>query len=970
MGFENRPASPRMRRTTERRFLLMLDHSILVSREISMSLRPRTSLSTCLWAAALVLIGIAPGANAASQGLEKVTSVEGITEYRLANGLRVLLFPDPTRPKTTVNLTIFVGSRHEGYGETGMAHLLEHMLFKGTPTHPDIPGAMKERGAQFNGTTWVDRTNYYETLPASDQNLEYAIRLEADRLISSSIKATDLATEFSVVRNEFEAGENSPERVLSQRMMAVAYEWHNYGKSTIGNRSDIERVPVDNLRGFYKKYYQPDNAMLVVAGKFDERKAIEYISKYFGSIPRPDRKLQETYTEEPPQDGERSVTLRRVGDVGVVGLVYHVPAASHTEYPAVEILAEVLGAEPAGRLYKALVETGEAAQVSVDPHAYHDPGVLEITAQVNTKDLAALEKVRDTMLAVIGQVVESGVTPEEVDRARQSLLKNRELAAADSNRVAIELSEWGAQGDWRLYFLNRDRIEQVKHAQLKEVAVKYLTVSNRTVGFFVPTSKPERTPIPAAADIAKLLEGYTGRQLKTESSETSEVAPLAIEACLQRPEPIAGIKLAFLPKKTRGESVHLRLTVRYGDAENLKGLSEAAGILPDLMMRGTKNLNRQQIQDALDKNFARLGTGMGMRMLRGLGGAGLGAITFTVQTKRANLPAVLDILRQVLREPSFPAKEFDVLKNEAITGLEQNRSDPIPQGLIHIQRLISHYPSDDVRYVPTVDEQIERTRKVTLDQVRTLYNGYLGADHGELVVIGDFESSEILPILAKTFDGWKAEKPYARIERPYQADLKPQRETVETPDKANAVYLAALSLPMKDDDPEYPALVLGNFVLGGGALSSRIADRLRQKGGISYTAMSVFAGSPLDLRSEMLVLAIYNPINVEKVVSGVDDELARLLKDGVTPAEIKKATDGYLYQKQQMRTSDMILATQLSENLFVGRTMQFEAEQEDKLRKLTPDAIDAALRKYIDPKRLSIVTAGDFQKKEKGKDKK
>jgi zinc protease len=754
-------------------------------------------------------------------------------------------------------------------------------------------------------------------------------------------------------------------------MMAVAYEWHNYGKSTIGNRSDIERVPVDNLRAFYKKYYQPDNAMLVVAGKFDEKKAIELISKYFGPIARPDRKLQEMYTEEPSQDGERSVTLRRVGDVGVVGLIYHVPAGAHAEFPAVEILAEILGAEPSGRLYKALVATGKAAEVSVAPHAYHDPGALEIMAQVNTKDLAALEKVRDTMLQVIDRLVQSGVSGEEVDRARQSLLKDRELAAADSNRLAIELSEWAAQGDWRLYFLTRDRIEQVTPSQVKDVAAKYLKVSNRTVGFFVPTSSPERTPIPPVSDIAKRLEGYAGRKPKTESSEASDVAPIAIEARLQRPGPIEGIRLAFLPKKTRGESVHLRLTLRYGNSENLRGLEAAAGILPDLMMRGTKNLTRQQIQDALDKNFARMGTGSGMRMLRGLGGgAGLGSVSFTIQTKHANLPAVLDILHQVLREPSFPANEFDVLKNEAITGLEQSRSDPIPQGINHIQRLLYRYPSDDVRYVASIAEQIDRTKRVTLDQVRKLYTGYLGAERGELVAIGDFEPSEILPILTHALDGWKAEKPFARIERPYQADVTPRRETVETPDKANAVYLAAFSLPMKDDNPDYPALVLGNFVLGGGALSSRIADRLRQKGGLSYTAMSVFAGSPLDYRSEMLVLAIYNPVNVEKVVSGVEEELVRLLKDGVTDAEIKKAATGYLLQQQQMRTSDMMLAMQLSENLFVGRTMQFQASQEEKLKKLTPEAVTAALRRHIDPGRLSIVTAGDFQKKVNGKGKK
>src|SRR6516165_6109711 len=266
-----------------------------------MRFRARKSLSASLLAVALPLFAIAPSALAAPEELKKVTSVEGITEYRLDNGLRVLLFPDPTRPKVTVNLTVLVGSRHEGYGETGMAHLLEHMLFKGTPTNPDIPGAMKERGAQFNGSTWVDRTNYFETLPAGDANLEYAIRLEADRMVNSPIKAEDLATEFSVVRNEFEAGENSPERVLSQRMTAVAYEWHNYGKSTIGNRSDIERVPVDSLRAFYHRFYQPDNAVLVVAGKFDEQKALESITKYFGSLTKPDRKLQETYTEEPAQ---------------------------------------------------------------------------------------------------------------------------------------------------------------------------------------------------------------------------------------------------------------------------------------------------------------------------------------------------------------------------------------------------------------------------------------------------------------------------------------------------------------------------------------------------------------------------------------------------------------------------------------------------------------------------------------------
>ncbi|MEQ9067330.1 MAG: pitrilysin family protein, partial [Gimesia chilikensis] len=265
---------------------------------------------------------------------QKIRTVEGITEYELDNGMRVLLFPDASSPKVTVNLTLLVGSRHEGYGETGMAHLLEHMLFKGTPTHQNIPKELQARGAQFNGTTWYDRTNYYETLPASEDNLEFALKMEADRMLNSYVKAEDLASEMTVVRNEFERGENSPSRMLMQKVMASAFEWHNYGKSTIGNRADIERVPIDRLKAFYKKYYQPDNAVLIVAGKFETDQALQLINKYFGTMPRPERKLDKTYTEEPPQEGERIVTLKRIGEVPVVGVAYHIPAAAHKDMAA------------------------------------------------------------------------------------------------------------------------------------------------------------------------------------------------------------------------------------------------------------------------------------------------------------------------------------------------------------------------------------------------------------------------------------------------------------------------------------------------------------------------------------------------------------------------------------------------------------------------------------------------------------
>src|SRR5262249_18548587 len=280
----------------------------------------------------------------------------------------------------------------------GMAHLLEHMVFKGTPTHPDVPKALRDHGASFNGTTNVDRTNYFETVPATDENLEFAVQLESDRLVNSYVKREDLVSEMTVVRNEFEMGENSPQGILMQRIHAVAYEWHNYGKSTIGNRSDIERVPIENLQAFYKKHYQPDNVVLIVAGKFEEPRALALVQKFLGAIPKPKRKLDDTYTEEPPQDGERTVVLRRVGKVGLVGVVYHIPAAAHADWAPLSLLAGIISQQPNGRLYQAMVESRKASSANASAGNNHDPGLFTASAQAEPGQLDA---VRDTLLQTL-----------------------------------------------------------------------------------------------------------------------------------------------------------------------------------------------------------------------------------------------------------------------------------------------------------------------------------------------------------------------------------------------------------------------------------------------------------------------------------------------------------------------------------------------------------------------------------------
>src|SRR5580658_1771447 len=346
----------------------------------------------------------------------KVTSVEGITEYKLDNGLNVLLFPDNSKPTVTVNVTYMVGSRYEGYGETGMAHLLEHMLFKGTDKRKDVMSELRAHGAQFNASTFLDRTNYFETMPATEENLRYGLELEADRMIHSRVSRADLDSEMTVVRNEFEMGENEPTRILDERVTSTAFLWHGYGRSTIGARSDIEHVPIPRLQAFYHLYYQPDNATLVVAGKFDDAKTLAWIKEIFGTIPKPTRQLIPTYTEEPTQDGEREVTLRRTGDIQAIEMVYHTPAGSHPDAAALEVLAAILGETPSGRLYKALVETKKAVATSGDNLDLHDPGVIGFTARLGKE--GSLDDVEKTMLSVIGGVVKEPPSTDEVERAK------------------------------------------------------------------------------------------------------------------------------------------------------------------------------------------------------------------------------------------------------------------------------------------------------------------------------------------------------------------------------------------------------------------------------------------------------------------------------------------------------------------------------------------------------------------------
>ncbi len=911
-------------------------------------------VSTCLFALGLSVQAADPSTKSPAveiAGAKHVTTIEGISEYRLENGLQILLVPDSSKPTVTVNMTVLVGSRQEGYGEAGMAHLLEHMLFKGTPNFSgpkEIPNALHKRGADYNASTDVDRTNYHETLPATDANLEFAIRLEADRLINSYVHAADLKSEMTVVRSEFESGENSPENILMQRMMSAAYDWHNYGKSTIGNKSDIERVPIEKLQAFYHRHYQPENTVLIVAGKFQPATALGDIVKYFGPIPRSELKPENTYTEEPPQDGQRIVRLKRVGKVAVVGATYHIPAGGQSEFAATEVLEGVLTDDPAGRLYKSLVETKEAAAVAGITFAMHDPGVVMFIADVVPGKNP--EEVLKKMEATIADVAKNGVTQTEVDRIRQQLLKQREMAAANSTRLGLGLTEWAAQGDWRLYFLHRDRLEKLTAAEVSKAAAKYLKPDNSTVGLFIPTAAPDRSVVPPVGNLEASIGNYKGRT-SIAGGETFNPTPANIDARTKTQTLPSGVKAAFLAKKTRGSAVHLRLELHYGDVQNLRGLRVAANALPELMLTGTKKLTKQEIQDALDKLKANL---------RASGQPG--TAIFSIQARRETLPDVLRLLKQILREPSLPESELDLNKQEELAQLQGALAEPQALAATAIRRHLAPYEKDDPRYVPTLPEAIDALKAVTVADVRKVYANYLNGSHGELAVVGDFDQAQIEPLINEMLADWKSEMSYAHISRDVNFEVQGGERKIETPDKANAVYVSAIVFPMRDDNPDFAALALGDFMLGEDTLTSRLGTRVRQKEGLTYGVVSRLQASAEDQRTAFLVQAICNPVNIHKVTKAISEELNAMFTKGVSTDELGTAKQSYQQQQEVARASDRDLVGMLVENLTVGRTMKYYADLEKQISELTSEQIVSALRSHIDLKRLFIVTAGDFSK--------
>ena len=520
-------------------------------------------------------------------------------------------------------------------------------------------------------------------------------------------------------------------------------------------------------------------------------------------------------------------------------------------------------------------------------------------------------------------------------------------------------------GDWRLMFLNRDRIAKVTPDDVVRVARAYLKASNRTVGEFIPTAQPDRAAIPATPDFEALFRNYKST-VTVSQGESFDPTPANIESRITRSHLPNGMKMAMLPRKTRGGTVEVILELHFGDAQSLAGKTAVAQIAGGLLMRGTKTRSRQQIQDEMDRLNARImvsggGGDMGGGRRGGRGGpattSSVSTATANIQTTAGNLPAALRLAVEILREPAFNESDFEQVKQQRIAAIEANLKEPSALATEALQAHISPYPRGDVRYVPTMEEQIADLKAVTLESVRKFHGDFYAASHGELVALGQFDPAQLQQTAAELLAGWNSPAPHSRIVSTYQR-IAPINRTINTPDKTNATFEAAIRVRMSENDPDYPAMILANQMFGG-SLGSRMPNRIRNLEGLSYSVSSRFT-APVDGDAAVFsASAISAPQNTAKVEASFVDELRKTLKTGFTAEEVATARKAYHDERIVSRSQEAALARTILSHF--DRTMKWDEQLDAKIEALTPEQINAAFRRHIDPDELCIVKAGDFK---------
>jgi zinc protease len=876
----------------------------------------------------------APNASSAAAAL-----TAGVQETVLSNGLVVLVKEVRSAPVVSFSVWYRVGSRNEHTGITGVSHLLEHMLFKGTRQYRlgEIARTLFLAGAGFNASTYYDWTNYYETI-ASDR-IELAMRIEADRMVNSRIDKADLDAEMTVVRSELEGGENSPGRLLWQAVVSAAFQAHPYNWPVIGWRSDVENVSRDAIYQYYRTYYGPNNAVVVVVGDVAAADALRLVRQHFGPI-KPIPTPPEVYTTEPPQRGERRVTVRRSGSLPMALIAWKGPTGRDPDSYALDVLGGVLGEGRTGRLYQALVEKGVASRVDAGSPSLRDPFLFYVSATARPGVTA--ERLETALLEEVERVAATPITDEELARAQRRAEAEFVFQTNSVTAQARQLGYWAMNGDWRYLTTYLDRIRALTPADIQAVARRTFVADNRTVGHFVPSDAGAPAGAPPREASARVERPKRGDRPITLPRTSAARVPSRHVTRFTMDNGISVI----VQENHANPTVALRASVPAGSLADPQDRPGLAGFTAAMLSRGTTQRSALGFATALEDVGASLGAG-----------ADTLATAITGQALTRDFDLVLDLFTEMLRQPTFPAADLERLKGETLAGIAQSKTNPDRVASRAFERAV--FPSGHPLRPETFEESEAAVAAMTRDDLVAFHRRQYGPDRMIVVVAGDVAAEQVRDALQKRLGDWPR-NPEARPIGPPDLPLQtaPVSLEIPVPDRSQAAIIWGHAGGLRRSDPDFYQVQVMSLILGGGALTSRFSTSIRDDQGLAYTVYGSFDASlyPGPYRAGMGT----NPANARKAVAALEAEVRRIRRDGVTRREVDEAV-AYLTGRFPLRLETN---AGIAEILWGMEFFNLGADYIDRYasyyRAVTVQQVNEAARAHLHPDVATVVVAGSL----------
>lgn len=893
-------------------------------------------------------------AQTSNSKFQKITELNGVEEYLFApNGLKILLVQDNAAPVVTVQMVYMVGSKHEVPGNTGSTHLLEHLMFKGTEKFTKSKGTsidteLTRYGAQMNATTWNDRTNYYETIPSD--KIALALEIEADRMRNLTLLKEDKESEMTVVRNEFERGENNPFSLLSKEIWATAYMAHGYHHSTIGWKSDIENMPMQVLRDFYDTYYWPNNSWLTVIGDFKKESLFPMIEKFFGNIPASPHEIPQPYTQEPPQHGPRKVIVKKPGEMSVISVAYKIPGALDEDVPALVVLADALGSGPSSVLNKDFVDTGLSYYAFASASQFAENGLF--TATIGFDPSKNPEELNAKLLESINKVKEEGVSQKDIDRIIANLNGQTILNRDGSGSIASELTEYIASGDWKEYINESKRIAAVTAADVARVAKKYLVEDQSTTGYFIPRNTgSQEAQGDAAAQRLEANDGkyfYRNPAVYTMAASSVEIKK-SMAALMEKGDEdfirkkVAGIDVIV---KETGAKDFMSVAASFPISEFFdKNSNEMIPTLTTGMLsKGTLKHDKFQFSEQLEQ----LGVDIYISSNKD-------HINIDFKCLSKDVEKVISLLAEELREPLFDAKEFELLKQQYVGNIQQGLSNPSTRGSIALAQAL--FPAGHPSYSKSIEDVIKDIQNVKLDDLKSFHKKYFGPAGMHFVAVGDVKPKTLFKSIEKNFKGWKGGTQLSKKNFSVQKSNQTTR-VITIPEKPSAELFIGQYTGIQREDADYLPFIVGNSVLGGG-FSGRLMLTVRDEAGLTYGIYSRHSGHNYT-GGYWMVNASFNPELFGKGKEATLAELKKWVEKGITAEELKdKKTNMVGSFKIGLATTTGMAANILAV-VERGLKPDYIYQYPKDLEAVTLDQVNAAIKKYIDLNNLIIIEAGSL----------